>query len=144
MANGRPADPHLVMDVPDPDKPETWSFQVMQSWNDKTTPASADLTTNEGRFKFFKARCEEYAEPWRSVGRAVQDGTTIPVDRLTYWEKSKKWDNRGGRMTLCGDAAHPMTPRKFPRVPASYTRPWTPTLQILSLIRCILQTAAKA
>ncbi|KAG9199893.1 hypothetical protein G6514_007793 [Epicoccum nigrum] len=69
-----------IMDVPDPDKPETWSFQVMQSWNDKTTPPSADLTTNEGRLKFFKARCEEYAEPWRSVGRAIQDGTTVPMD----------------------------------------------------------------
>ncbi len=113
------------MDVPDPDKPESWSFQVMQSWNEKTTPPSADLTTNEGRLKFFKARCEEYAEPWRSVGRAVKDGTTIPMDRLTYWEKSKKWDNRGGRMTLCGDAAHPMTPRKFPRscVTTVYGRP---------------------
>ncbi|KAF3042653.1 hypothetical protein E8E12_005228 [Didymella heteroderae] len=101
-----------IMDVPDPEKPETWSFQVMQSWNDKFTPSPADLTTNEGRFKFFKARSEEYAEPWRSVGRAVKDGTTVPVDRLTYWEKSKKWDNRGGRMTLCGDAAHPMTPHR--------------------------------
>jgi len=101
----------------------------MQSWNEKTTPPSADLSTNEGRFKFFKARCEEYAEPWRSVGRAVKEGTTIPMDRLTYWEKSKKWDNRGGRMTLCGDAAHPMTPRKFPRscVTPVYGGPWTPT-----------------
>jgi 2-polyprenyl-6-methoxyphenol hydroxylase-like FAD-dependent oxidoreductase len=136
------------MDVPDPDKPETWSFQVMQSWKDETTPPSADLSSNEGRLKFFKTRSEEYAEPWRSVGRAVKDATVIPMDRLTYWEKSKRWDNRGGRMTLCGDAAHPMTPRKFSAFLRyrSSRRPWTPTHhpQILSLIRCILQIAAKA
>src|SRR5438105_3843050 len=101
-----------VQDVPDPSKPETWTFQVLQSWIDSTVPPSADLTTYEGRMAFFKQRSEEWAEPWRSAGRAVSPSTQIPLDAGTYWEKAAKWDNRGGRLTLCGDAAHPMTPHR--------------------------------
>jgi 2-polyprenyl-6-methoxyphenol hydroxylase-like FAD-dependent oxidoreductase len=102
------------MDVPDPSAPETWTFQLIQSWLDSSQPATVDLSTPAGRMKFFKARAAEYAEPWRSAGAAVADDVNIPLDRGTYWDKSQKWDNRGGKMTLCGDAAHPMTPRKFP------------------------------
>lgn len=61
---------------------------------------------------FFKKRSEEWAEPWKSVGRAIDPSTKIPLDQGTYWEKMAKWDNRAGRMTLCGDAAHPMTPHR--------------------------------
>jgi 2-polyprenyl-6-methoxyphenol hydroxylase-like FAD-dependent oxidoreductase len=61
---------------------------------------------------FFKKRASEYAEPWRSAGLAVSESTQLPLDRGTYWEKSSKWDNRNGHMTLCGDAAHPMTPHR--------------------------------
>lgn len=35
------------------------------------------------------------------------------VDAGTYWGKAKKWDNRQGRMTISGDASHPITPRNF-------------------------------
>lgn len=35
------------------------------------------------------------------------------VDAGTYWGKAKKWDNRQGRMTISGDASHPITPRRF-------------------------------
>lgn len=35
------------------------------------------------------------------------------VDAGTYWGKAKKWNNRQGRMTISGDASHPITPRRF-------------------------------
>jgi 2-polyprenyl-6-methoxyphenol hydroxylase-like FAD-dependent oxidoreductase len=82
------------------------------SWVDGTVAESVDLEGAEGRMAFFKMRAEEYAEPWRSVGRAVAEDTWLPLDRGTYWEKAARWDNRAGRMTLCGDAAHPMTPHR--------------------------------
>ncbi|KAF2025085.1 FAD/NAD(P)-binding domain-containing protein [Setomelanomma holmii] len=101
-----------IQDVPDPNNPSTWTFQVLQSWVDDTVPSSVDLSTFGGRMAFFKQRSEEWAEPWRSAGRAVAADTKLPLDKGTYWEKSTKWDNRAGRMTLCGDAAHPMTPHR--------------------------------
>jgi 2-polyprenyl-6-methoxyphenol hydroxylase-like FAD-dependent oxidoreductase len=60
----------------------------------------------------FKSRAATYAEPWRSVGLAVPDTTPILLDRSTYWSSPSRWANRGGRMTLAGDAAHPMTPHR--------------------------------
>lgn len=75
-------------------------------------PDDVDLSTLEGRMSLFKRRTEEYAEPWRSAGRAVDPATVLPLDKGTFWEKAAKWDNKGGRMTLCGDAAHPMTPHR--------------------------------
>lgn len=98
--------------MPDPSDPSTWTFQVLQSWLDTSVPASNDLTTYPGRLAFFKQRATEYAEPWRSVGLAISPDTQLPLDTGTYWGNASAWDNRAGRMTLCGDAAHPMTPHR--------------------------------
>jgi 2-polyprenyl-6-methoxyphenol hydroxylase-like FAD-dependent oxidoreductase len=100
-----------VQDVPSPD-PATWTFQILQSWLDTSVPASFDLSTPAGRMSLFKARAATYAEPWRSVGLAIAPETSLPLDRGTYWSAPARWDNRGGCMTLAGDAAHPMTPHR--------------------------------
>ncbi|KAK7712577.1 hypothetical protein SLS64_004961 [Diaporthe eres] len=97
-------------DVPDPSAPETWTYQVIMSWIHNPLPHSEN--NYEGRMKFFKKRAEEWAEPWRTAGRLVKEDTKIPMDAGTYWEKARKWDNRQGRMTISGDAAHPMTPHR--------------------------------
>ncbi|KAF2713405.1 FAD/NAD(P)-binding domain-containing protein [Pleomassaria siparia CBS 279.74] len=99
-----------IQDVPDPSRPETWTFQVLLSWVNNPLPPSED--TYAGRLAFLKARASEWAEPWRSAGLSLPPDTKIPNDKGTYWEKAAKWDNRSGRMTLCGDAAHPMTPHR--------------------------------
>ncbi|KAK7728370.1 hypothetical protein SLS63_006599 [Diaporthe eres] len=99
-----------IQDVPDPSAPETWTYQVIMSWIHNPLPHSEN--NYEGRMKFFKKRAEEWAEPWRTAGRLVKEDTKIPMDAGTYWEKARKWDNRQGRMTISGDAAHPMTPHR--------------------------------
>ncbi|KAH4162708.1 hypothetical protein HBI81_222970 [Parastagonospora nodorum] len=101
-----------IQDVPDPADPATWTFQVLQSWTDASVPADVDLSTPSGRMSFFKSRAAMYAEPWRSAGAAIDPSLSLPLDKGTYWANSAAWDNRQGRMTLCGDAAHPMTPHR--------------------------------
>lgn len=108
---GRFADLSVVQDVPDPSAPETWTYQVLMSWINNPLPYSENKY--EARMKFFKKRAEEWAEPWRTAGRLVKEDTQIPMDAGTYWEKAKKWDNRQGRLTISGDASHPMTSRRF-------------------------------
>jgi len=41
----------------------------------------------------------------------MPDDTRVTYDRIGYWIPIP-WDNHSGRSTLCGDAAHPMTPHR--------------------------------
>lgn len=97
------ADPRaLVLDVPDPDKPETWTFNLLTSW-----PRADDSPVT---LEDIKARTADFADPFRCASAWIPDGTPIGGNRVTYWEPVP-WDNRRGRISLAGDAAHPMTYR---------------------------------
>jgi 2-polyprenyl-6-methoxyphenol hydroxylase-like FAD-dependent oxidoreductase len=99
----------VISDVPDPDKPETWLFQLVNSWK-----GERDMTLdNAGRLAQVKVFSEDWAEPFRSSTLWIPDDTPITYDRLGYWI-TKPWDSRSGKITLAGDSAHPMSPRKKP------------------------------
>lgn len=51
-------------------------------------------------------------EPLRSVFLAAGETGTLGCERLAQWP-TVAWDNRQGRITLAGDAAHPMTYRQY-------------------------------
>ncbi len=48
---------------------------------------------------------------WKSSIKWIPDDTKVSKNSLGYWAP-KPWDNRDGRTTLIGDAAHPMTPHR--------------------------------
>lgn len=96
-----------VQDVPDPDKPETWTFQVVNSWIGQRDPAM----DNAARLAQIKAYASDFAEPFRSATLAMPADTIVTYDTMAYWV-CIPWDNKGGRATLAGDAAHPMPPCK--------------------------------
>ncbi|KAE9967440.1 hypothetical protein EG328_008182 [Venturia inaequalis] len=90
-----------IQDVPDPNDPATWVFQLQTTWR-KTE--GEDPTSLEA----LKKKAETFCEPFRSANLWVPEGTTVTSNNLSYWVPVH-WDNRGGRITLVGDAAHPMT-----------------------------------
>ncbi|KAH0559497.1 hypothetical protein GP486_003988 [Trichoglossum hirsutum] len=102
-------DGHLVFitNVPDRDKPETWRFQVVMSWVGFCDRELDDA----GRLALIKQRGESLAEPFRSAIMWIPDGTPVPSNDIGYWATAP-WDNRGGRATLAGDAAHPLPPHR--------------------------------
>lgn len=59
-----------------------------------------------------KQQAAEFAEPFRSAIMAVPEGTEVIDVRLADWP-CLEWDNRRGRATLVGDAAHAMTMCKW-------------------------------
>ena len=96
----------IVQDVPDPDKPEDWSFQIVTSWLGERDPSLNDAD----RLAQVKEKASKLPEPFRSANQWIPEGTRVTYDSIAYWIPVL-WDNRDGRATLCGDAAHAMTPR---------------------------------
>jgi 2-polyprenyl-6-methoxyphenol hydroxylase-like FAD-dependent oxidoreductase len=94
--------------MPDPDRPETWAFQVGSSWL-----GQRDLSlSNEERMAMVKKAASQLSEPFRSANLWMPDNTVINTDPISYWVPIP-FDTHRGRVTLCGDAAHPLPPRKF-------------------------------
>lgn len=59
-----------------------------------------------------KKKAATFAEPFRSANLWIPEGTPIHENKISYWMPIP-WDDRNGRITLAGDAAHPMTFRTF-------------------------------
>ncbi|KAF2401057.1 FAD/NAD(P)-binding domain-containing protein [Trichodelitschia bisporula] len=88
-----------IQDVPSPDDPAGWTFQLQLTWKKRE---GEDPTSLEA----LKAKAQTFAEPFRSAFLWVPDDKKVSVNNLSIWDPVP-WDDN--RVTLVGDAAHPMT-----------------------------------
>ncbi|KAI1449710.1 FAD/NAD(P)-binding domain-containing protein [Annulohypoxylon stygium] len=105
-----------ILDAADAAHPENWEFAFYISWpssvEEQTAEAAAGMGVRE-RLQQGKEKSREFAEPLRRCYELVSD----ECEKVYYvpngnWDPSlpeHAWDNKGGRVTLVGDAAHPMT-----------------------------------
>ncbi|CZR66045.1 related to monooxygenase [Phialocephala subalpina] len=99
--------------APDADDPENWIMNHYISWH--CTHAEQERTkdwTNEQRLKQVKGFAEKFCDPFKSAYGWLKDDHPVWYAPLTQWDPSlpeHRWENHGGRVTLAGDAAHPMT-----------------------------------
>ncbi|ELR06197.1 hypothetical protein GMDG_07852 [Pseudogymnoascus destructans 20631-21] len=104
MAMGIHPDGHWlwisIQNVPDPNDPATWSFQLQTT----SHKGKDDVISLEN----LKKKAATFAEPFRSANLWIPEGTSIHENKISYWMPIP-WDDRNGRITLAGDAAHPMT-----------------------------------
>jgi 2-polyprenyl-6-methoxyphenol hydroxylase-like FAD-dependent oxidoreductase len=117
-----------ISSMPDgPDHPESWIFHLAMAWRGE---ARHDLSYAE-RLAIIKEKAAGLAEPARSSFMWIPEGTQVHKADISYWV-TEPWNNRQGRLTLVGDAAHPMPPCKYIREPLRFAvelinpfRPWT-------------------
>lgn len=99
-----------VQDVPSTSDPANWRFQVVTSW--KGSPAASTDLDNAARLAEIKAKASLLKnEPFKNAVLWMPEDTVVTYDTMAYWIPIP-WDNHGGRVTLVGDAAHPMTPHR--------------------------------
>ena len=97
--------------APDPDKPEDWTFFHYISF-----PEAADLVSKKSKSEHVahqKEMAALFADPFKSAFAWMpEDSEAVWYGKLNHWDPSDPdhgWDNYGGRVTLAGDSAHPMT-----------------------------------
>ena len=69
-----------------------------------------DTPAHEGRVAWMKEVTKGWVEPFRGIVADIPEGTEVKSLALEDWvPPAEGFDNRDGRVTLIGDAAHAMT-----------------------------------
>jgi 2-polyprenyl-6-methoxyphenol hydroxylase-like FAD-dependent oxidoreductase len=94
-----------IQTTPDPNSPADWGFYLLLGWlGEKDTTLS-----NAQRLALAKKKAASIAEPFRTAVQAIPDDTILSYSDINSWV-AQPWDTHQGRVTLAGDAAHPMPP----------------------------------
>ncbi|KAF7531556.1 hypothetical protein G7054_g8781 [Neopestalotiopsis clavispora] len=109
--------------------PSDWKFQNYTSW--WGPPSAHELRDPKIRLDFYREHMSKFCEPFRSaalsgtvsdmagtsgardsINGSTEGEVVIPIYAGQQWSPltPKAWDNRDGRATLAGDAAHSMLP----------------------------------
>ncbi|KAK4609214.1 FAD-dependent monooxygenase phnB [Fulvia fulva] len=96
-----------IQDVPDPDKPETWVFQLQ--WTRKLEEGKEDIShITLAQLKAQAAK--DFAEPFRTAWTNIPDNTPLPTNNISIWHPLPIPDDLfKGKVVLLGDAAHAMS-----------------------------------
>lgn len=90
----------------------TMSYPCLDAQGNKLDEAAAPPipATSQERLALMKRLVDGWAEPMRSIIADLPDDTHVREISIMEWLPEKgKWDTHGGRVTIAGDAAHPMS-----------------------------------
>ena len=130
---------YIVSSMPDGlEHPETWVFHLAMAW---LGDPDHSLGYKE-RLALIKERAKDLAEPARSAFTWIPEDTPVHKADISHWI-TQPWNNREGRITLVGDAAHPMPPCKCGLHPHLMISTMAISLNFQPLTSFFFQTAVK-
>ncbi|KAL5050900.1 hypothetical protein BDW71DRAFT_194029 [Aspergillus fruticulosus] len=95
-----------ILETPANNANGLWRVQINLSWPAKTAEDEVP-STDEERLANMKKRAAGFVPFLYETIQRIPDGTPVLEIDLADWE-CLPWDNRDGRVTLAGDAAHAM------------------------------------
>lgn len=102
-----------MQDAADAQDPSSWTFFFYISWQSSLEEQERTKGwTNAQRLAQQKHLAKDFCDPWKSAYEWTPDDTPVWYISLTSWDPGyagHRWDNHNGRVTLVGDACHPMT-----------------------------------
>lgn len=93
---------------------ERYRAQICMSWP-VLAPQDEVASDDYGRLTNMKRRASGFAPFLQNAVNKIPEGTPVTEIKLGDWE-CLDWDNRCGRVTLAGDAAHAMTMCRWPHI----------------------------
>ncbi|KAL0933715.1 FAD-binding domain containing protein [Colletotrichum truncatum] len=93
-----------VMSVEDPNDVASWETFWVKVW--KGQPVRLN---GQQAIEYIQADLTGLCEPFRSAVDWTPKGSPCYIDEMNYWIPSA-WETYDGKVTLAGDAAHPMLP----------------------------------
>jgi len=94
------------MSVDKPDDMTNWYTFWVKIWK-----GSEPSRQGQEAVEYIKQMSGETIEPMKSAIDWTPDDSRINIDEMKYWV-TVPYDSHAGRVTLAGDAAHPMLPCK--------------------------------
>ncbi len=97
-------------DGDDREHPENWTFFHYISYPESRKVENGK--SNAKHLAYQKELAKEFCAPFSSVFEWTPDDSPVWYGKLRQWDPTEpghSWENHEGRITLAGDAAHPMT-----------------------------------
>jgi 2-polyprenyl-6-methoxyphenol hydroxylase-like FAD-dependent oxidoreductase len=96
------------MHADSPDDKSQWEMFWVKVWRRDGLPVPED-THGQKALEYLKTTTKNWVEPYNTLVQSTPDNADVHIDHMRVWT-SKPFDNLGGRVTLAGDAGHPMLP----------------------------------
>lgn len=101
--------PHeIVMNADNPEDKSTWSTFWAKIWRGTVATLPVARQGHEA-LEYIKRNTTSLAGHFQSLFDGIPEDSLCYIDEMKYWVPVR-FDNRKGRVTLAGDASHPMLP----------------------------------